>query len=91
MPLRDVPRRPASLICMRFADMRVLHDETNTEHTCALCGHTLGIYPSGMRAIREHPGITLLCQVCGTPTLAGNSFGPAPGALDEIGQGKRRQ
>lgn len=55
-----------TLICMRLADMDVVHPNM-TVRTCSKCGHEVGVYPSSMRAIEDHggePRATLMCYVC---------------------------
>jgi len=59
--------QPIDLIVMRLADMHRVHPDQITD-TCALCGHEVGVYPSGQAIMREYPDrIRLVCQVCKTP------------------------
>jgi hypothetical protein len=54
---------PTRLITMRLADMFKVHPEQVTRE-CALCGEPVGVYPSGQKALREHPTVEIICQVC---------------------------
>jgi hypothetical protein len=70
---------PVKLITMRLADMRRVHPG-QIEGRCAKCNHVVGIYPSGQRAMRENPGIVVVCQVCRSPA---DITALAPGAEHE--------
>jgi hypothetical protein len=56
--------RPDALVTMRLADMARRHPAQDDTHVCSTCGHAVGIYPSGQRALREHPDMKIICQVC---------------------------
>ena len=59
------------LYVMRVANMTKVHPQTDFSHNCERCKKAVGIYPSGQQAIREHPGIEIVCDVCaGDPALA---------------------
>lgn len=65
------------LITMRLADMKRVHPDQITGK-CANCGHEVGIYPSGQKAMQLHPGqIKIVCHVCRPPS--GEQY-LAPGA-----------
>ena len=51
------------LIVMRLADMTKFHPDQITAK-CHGCGHDVAVYPSGQKAMRQYPGIKLMCQVC---------------------------
>jgi hypothetical protein len=52
------------LVCMRLADMRRIHPEQDNSHVCFRCGERVGLYPSGQKAVRDNPGIEIVCAVC---------------------------
>jgi hypothetical protein len=64
------------LIVMRLADMERVHPNQITGQ-CSGCGHVVGIYPSGQQAMKAHPDIKIVCQVCKPP---GGNLQLAPGA-----------
>jgi hypothetical protein len=75
------------LIVMRLADMKRVHPE-QIESKCSRCRHVVGVYPSGQQAMRDYPGIQLVCQVCQTPGPAAKL---APGADREPFQSVKKQ
>lgn len=52
------------LTVMRLADMHRMHPQQDNSRTCDLCGARVGIYPSGLSAIKAHPAIEIVCSVC---------------------------
>lgn len=75
------------LIVMRLADMTRVHPDQITGH-CARCGHEVGIYPSGQKAMQLFPGgIELVCQICKTPDPKAML---APGAEFEPFESRKR-
>lgn len=80
-------KRGGVLITMRLADMHVVHPDQITGK-CADCDHEVGIYPSGQAAMREHPKIRVVCQVCRLPGPAAHL---APGAEAEPFQSVRKK
>lgn len=54
----------ATLICMRLADMAVVHPAQDNSRVCSKCGERVGIYPSGQKAIKANPGIEIVCSRC---------------------------
>ena len=61
---RRIPKKAKiTLVCMRLSDMHVVHPE-QVEKTCGECGRTVGVYPSGQKALRDHPDAKIQCQVC---------------------------
>lgn len=56
--------KPDALVTMRLADMARMHPAQDDSHVCGTCGHPVGIYPSGQRALRQWPEMKILCQVC---------------------------
>jgi hypothetical protein len=75
------------LIVMRLADMKHVHPDQVTG-TCSNCGHVVAIYPSGQKAMQEHPDIRVVCQVCRSP---GPEARLAPGAALEPFQSVKKQ
>jgi hypothetical protein len=57
-------KKPDALVTMRIADMTKMHPAQDDTHTCAECGHPVGIYPSGMAALRKWPKMQVLCVHC---------------------------
>jgi hypothetical protein len=56
--------KPDALVTMRLADMTRMHPAQDDSHVCAECGHPVGIYPSGLRALRQWPEMKVICAVC---------------------------
>jgi hypothetical protein len=67
---------------MRLADMHKVHPEQDNSHVCAVCGHRVGVYPSGQR-VKAQPRIRLVCNHCLEPDPA-EIYLPAPGAFEEM-------
>jgi hypothetical protein len=80
--------RPMELIVMRLADMKRIHPDQITA-TCARCGHTVAVYPSGQAVMRQHPDVKLMCQVCRQPGDEAALL--APGAEFEPFQSVKKQ
>lgn len=55
--------KPVEMLVMRLADMTRVHPQQITA-TCSLCGHEVGVYPSGQRMMRQMPELRLVCSVC---------------------------
>ena len=73
---------PSALICTRLGDMTVMHPE-QVEKICTKCGHVVGVYPTGQRAIRDYPDMKVVCSVCVDPFEEGaESY--SVGSIDEI-------
>ena len=70
-----------TLLVMRLADMHRVHPDMVTR-VCHKCGHKVGIYPSGQKAMARvgERWVNIVCHVC-QPTSEG--FPLAPGALTE--------
>jgi len=79
-------RRGPELICMRLADMTVVHPKQIIAK-CSSCGEDIAVYPSGQQVMRDHPDVRLVCQVC-RPRPTGR---PAPGAMAERLQSVRKK
>lgn len=54
---------PAVLVCMRLADMVVVHP-AQIEGLCHKCGAIVGIYPTGQRALKTYPKMKITCVQC---------------------------
>jgi hypothetical protein len=59
-----VKGKPDALVTMRLAHMAKMHPAQDDSHVCAECGHAVGIYPSGQRALRQWPHLKIICAVC---------------------------
>ena len=56
--------RPILLVA-RAADMLLIHPATDWSRTCERCGETVGIFPSGQKAIVDRAGnIEIVCDIC---------------------------
>lgn len=82
---------PTALLCMRLADMNLIHPQQDDSRVCGRCGERVGIYPSGQWVLQCRPDVEIVCQVCAEQDPAQVQV-PAPGALEEVGEGipKRR-
>ena len=67
------------LIVMRLADMHRVHPNQDNSRKCSVCGHRVGIYPSGREVLKNNRDVKLICNEC----YGGGWATPAPGALDE--------
>jgi hypothetical protein len=75
---------PMMLVCTRLSDMTVMHPDQGWE-LCSQCQHTVGVYPTGKRAIERWPHLKILCMECANL----QAIGPedeiyAAGTLEEI-------
>lgn len=52
------------LVVMRLDDMRRQHPDQDNSRFCSECGQKVGIYPSGQKALKAHPEMTVICSVC---------------------------
>ena len=57
---------PRMLVCMRLKDMTVVHPDQGWE-LCSKCQHTVGIYPSGQKALDRWPHTKIICAQCAKP------------------------
>jgi len=71
-------RQQHILLVMRVTDMYRVHPQMKLG-VCSLCTETVGLYPSGLRAIDEHPDLKLVCNRC--DSRQGDQL--VPGAWDE--------
>lgn len=55
---------PDALVVMRLADMHKAHPAQDNTRVCGRCGEPVGIYPSGQRALRQYPGLAIICLEC---------------------------
>jgi hypothetical protein len=56
--------KPDALIVMRLANMYQTHPGADLTKVCSKCGQRVGIYPSGLRQLRAHPGLPIICVIC---------------------------
>ena len=75
---------PSALICTRLIDMTVMHPDEDDTHRCHECGHYVGIYPTGQRALAEWPDTPIVCSVCMPVDEIQQSF--FAGTVEEIVQ-----
>jgi hypothetical protein len=74
---------PDFIICTRLADMSYMHPDQGWE-LCSRCQHTVGVYPSGKRAIERYPDMKVVCVVCAIGSVKpGDEICPA-GTPDEV-------
>jgi hypothetical protein len=77
------------VLAMRVADLKERAKGTDCSRTCAECGKRVGLAPSSVRALKDHPGSTIVCSRCvvidehDQPLLA-------PGAAEEIAAYRKR-
>ena len=79
---------PDALVAMRLIDMVKVHPAQDNTRVCGTCGQRVGIYPSGQRALRDHPGMAIVCQVCALkqPPDEGVPAAPWPEIAEEARQ-----
>jgi hypothetical protein len=53
-----------ALVCMRVVDMRRIHPYQDNSRFCSRCGERVGLYPSSQNAVRDNPGIKIICAHC---------------------------
>lgn len=72
------------LVVMRLAQMRRVHPK-QVEMTCARCGETVGVYPSGQSALKADPTLEVVCSECAErePIPVNTMVALAPGAERE--------
>lgn len=56
------------LVVMRLADMTVVHPAQDNTRSCSKCGHIVGIYPSGQKALKRWLHTRIVCARCVNPT-----------------------
>jgi hypothetical protein len=56
-----------ALVVMRLKDMWKVHPDQDNSRACSKCGETVGVYPTGQRALRDNPGAVIICAVCANP------------------------
>ena len=75
---------PAMLVCTRLSDMTQMHPDQGWE-LCSKCQHTVGVYPTGKRAIERWPHMKILCVKCANlSALDPEDEIYAAGSADEI-------
>ena len=55
------------LVVMRLTDMHVVHPGQDNTRSCSQCGHIVGIYPSGQKALKRYPQAKIVCARCVEP------------------------
>jgi len=74
----------AKLVVMRLVDMARVHPDQDNSRACSECGQMVGIYPSGQRALREHPEMTIICARCAAFEHRPSDIDLPAGSMDEI-------
>lgn len=78
-------KAPQELVCTRLADMTIMHPH-QLETICANCHHTVGVYPTGQRAMKRWPKMRVICvQCCLLDRALTNDYRSA-GTPEEIAQ-----
>jgi len=87
-PRSKTAAKPDALIVMRLVDMHRNHPAQDNSHACSKCGSVVGIYPSGQRALRDNPGLPIICIRCATKEPPPDGMRPA-GSIEEVIQEMR--
>ena len=64
---------------MRLVEMARVHPAQDNSRVCGTCGHQVGIYPSGQRALRQFK-LTILCTHCAVKLPAAELVDNMPAA-----------
>lgn len=80
---------PDILICTRLSDMTQMHPSQDDGHKCGLCGHPVGIYPTGQRALEKWPGMIIRCMPCHLTRCKPTDINVPSGSREEILQEMR--
>jgi hypothetical protein len=76
------------LVCRRWDETVITHPEM-IERACSKCKQAVAIFPSGQKALQDHPGLEVVCDHCWQPDAADEVM-PAPGAIDEARETLKR-
>jgi len=80
---------PSYILCTRLADMTEMHP-AQIEKPCSECGHLVGIYPTGQRALSKFPNMKILCGACKAKSpFRHDDLGVSAGTMKEIAQEAR--
>ena len=52
------------LVANRLAQMFRVHPQQDNSKVCSECKERVGVYPTGQRALKKNPNITIICSVC---------------------------
>jgi hypothetical protein len=80
---------PQLLICNRLTDMTNMHPQQDDTHKCGKCGHPVGIYPSGQKALKRWPKMAIRCVPCAAATVQPTDINVPAGSVEEILQEAR--
>ena len=76
---------PQMLVCNRLTEMTKMHPQQDDTHTCSKCDYPVGIYPSGQKAIKRWPNITIVCSHCAViSALPTDKYIPAAETREEF-------
>jgi hypothetical protein len=73
---------PTMLVCTRLANMTQMHPDQGWE-LCSKCQHTVGVYPTGKRAIEHYPNMKILCSECAANMINPGDEVESAGTPDE--------
>lgn len=76
------------LICTRLKDMWKVHPD-QVASRCSKCGETVGVYPSGQSALKQHPKMAIVCAVCAAKDIRPGDEAEPAGSWDEVAQEMR--
>jgi hypothetical protein len=82
-------KTPDALVVMRLANMHSTHPGQDNSRVCSKCGAAVGIYPSGQRQLRDHPGLPVICIICASRATPPDLELDPAGTPDEILQEMR--
>ena len=81
-------KEPTELVCTRLADMTNMHPQ-QIETICYKCGHMVGIYPTGQRALKKYPNMRVKCINCAMKVMKSDDEVLSAGTPDEVVQEMR--
>jgi hypothetical protein len=77
-------KAPDALVAMRLVNMRKVHPAQDNSRVCSRCGSRVGIYPSGQRALRQYPGLPVICLQCSVKGAPPDEVAPAASAAEVV-------
>lgn len=80
---------PMMLVATRLKAMQRIHPAQSNEHCCSQCGERVGIYPSGQKALKANPGMTIVCSMCALADMRPQDQVKPAGSWVEIVQESR--
>jgi len=83
-PRQTAMKTPDALVVMRLADMHRQHPAQDNSKVCSKCGERVGIYPSSRRALRDNPGLPVICIICATSAAPPDLEARPAGTIEEV-------